>query len=179
MTVNRKTTPANAAREWLLSHASHDGDDCLIWPFFRDPYYGRGRIGAIDDRGAVLWAHRIMCELAHGEPPTPKHQAAHNCGNGVGGCVNPRHLEWKTNSENQLDRRKHGTHGGAIGTRTRLTAEQIADIRSCGGTETQIETATRLGVKRGTVEYWRRHNREPLPPGSSPSAVRARASKGS
>lgn len=34
-----------------------------------------------------------MCELVYGKPPMPKHQAAHNCGKGNLGCINPKHLE--------------------------------------------------------------------------------------
>jgi DNA modification methylase len=33
------------ARQWLFDHVSYQGDGCLIWPFFRDPFCGRGRIG--------------------------------------------------------------------------------------------------------------------------------------
>ena len=90
---------------WLIARVDYQGDDCLPWPFCRDGRVGRGRMG---HEGKRPWAHRLMCELAHGPPPTPKHQAAHECGKGHYGCVNPRHLAWKTNSENQLDRRKNG-----------------------------------------------------------------------
>lgn len=89
------------AYEWLVRHVSYPGDNCLTWPFARDSRVGRGLLGHESRR---YWAHRLMCILAHGEPPTPKHQASHTCGRGHEGCVNPRHLEWKTNSENQYDR---------------------------------------------------------------------------
>jgi hypothetical protein len=48
---------------------------------------------------------RLVCEEAHGLPPTSKHQAAHNTPNGCVGsmCVNPQHLRWATGSENTLD----------------------------------------------------------------------------
>jgi hypothetical protein len=59
--------------------------------------------------GDTLYAHRLMCQLAHGDPPTPDHIAAHSCGRGHEGCVNPNHLSWKTYSENELDKRVHGT----------------------------------------------------------------------
>jgi hypothetical protein len=50
-------------------------------------------------------AHRAMCRLIHGNPPTPKHQAAHSCGNGRRGCVHPGHLRWATDAENRAERR--------------------------------------------------------------------------
>lgn len=48
---------------------------------------------------------RLMCEEAHGPPPTPKHQAAHNVLDGCIGslCVNGEHLRWATAHENQMD----------------------------------------------------------------------------
>lgn len=96
-------------QDWLREHADHKGDDCLIWPFARN-WNGYGHFGTTKGgRPKMFKAHREMCRLAHGEPPTPKHVAAHSCNNGHGGCVNPRHLLWKTPGENLLDRRGAGT----------------------------------------------------------------------
>lgn len=160
--------------KWMLQHVSYQGDDCLKWPFSIDENYGRGRIGY---NGKIYWAHRLMCILAHGNPPTPKHQTAHSCGNGHKRCINPRHLSWKTNSQNQSDRRKHGTQKGAKGNRAKLSIEQIAEIRSLRGIETQFSLAARFGVKRGCIEYWHRTTHDPAPPGTSASAIRKRLRK--
>lgn len=157
--------------DWLRVRVNHDGGECLFWPFGRDDK-GYGQVTAFD---RVRKAHRVMCELAHGIPPTPKHQASHTCGKGHLGCVNPKHLEWKTNSENQLDRRKHGTHLGSIGSRTRLTPDQITEIRSLKGVLSKVKLAEKFGVKRGCIDYWHRHDRQPLPPGQSESALYRRA----
>ncbi len=170
----------NQSREWLFAHVQHQGEDCLIWPFYRDPYYGRGRLGALEHeygKGKIVWAHRLMCELTHGPAPSDKHQAAHNCGNGSGGCVNPKHLEWKTNSQNQRDRRKHGTQAGAKGTRTHFTPQQIEQVRRLKGRVPQLALAELLGCKRGTIEYWQRTTHTPLAPGTSESSVRRRQSR--
>lgn len=148
--------------KWLLEHVSYKGDDCLKWPFAMDNAHGRGRLGYL---GKHYWAHRLMCILAKGKPPTPKHQTAHSCGNGNKGCINPQHLSWKTNAQNQLDRRKHGTQMGAKGNRAKLTQEQIAEIRRLQGIETQFSLAERFGVKRGCIEYWQRTTHNPVPPG--------------
>jgi len=91
---------------WIEAHRNYDGDDCLTWPFARVA----GRYGRVTREGKPHYAHRIMCELRHGPPPTPKHDAAHSCGKGFQGCVNPRHLDWKTRKENMADKLKHGTH---------------------------------------------------------------------
>ena len=139
--------------KWLREHVAYQGEDCLPWPYFRDPHYGRGRLGW---NGKILWAHRVMCELANGPAPADKPQAAHSCGNGHLGCCNPRHLSWKDNSENQLDRRAHGTQEGAIGRKARLTDVQIKFIQQARGKVPQLTLAAMFGVKRGTIEYWHR-----------------------
>src|SRR5215471_14726746 len=97
--------PTKHKLEWIQERVGHAGDDCLQWPFSRSS----SGYGILFHEGKVVYAHRTMCELANGKPPTPKHHASHSCGRGHLGCVNPRHLEWKTAAENQQDRRKHGT----------------------------------------------------------------------
>jgi hypothetical protein len=54
---------------------------------------------------------RFVCTLAHGEPPTPTHQAAHECGNGHHNCINPKHLKWRTPLENSLQAKIHRWSG--------------------------------------------------------------------
>jgi DNA-binding transcriptional regulator YiaG len=147
---------------WLREHVAYRSDECLIWPFSRNPELGYGMFGL---NGEMLYAHRWMCEEVNGPPPTPQHQAAHSCGRGHDGCVAPTHLRWKTISENLLDKRRHGTHAGGKGSRATLTAVQIEEIRAARGIESQYATARRFGVKRGTIQYWQKDNEPPAPPG--------------
>ena len=86
---------------WLKAHIDHQGDDCLIWPHSQN-HQGYGQLGYF---GKVRKAHHIMCLLVHGEAPTPRHHAAHSCGNGHKGCAHPKHLSWKTPTENRLEAR--------------------------------------------------------------------------
>lgn len=133
--------------KWMREHVTYAGDDCLFWPLSHGDGYG-----SVSYQGKIYRAPRFMCELAHGEPPTPKHQAAHSCGNGHKACLNPNHLSWKTNGENQLDRRKHGTDN-AWAVRGKFTPEQDAELRALAGTKTQIELAKMFGVSRSTIQY--------------------------
>jgi hypothetical protein len=97
-------------------------------------------------------ASRYVCELAHGAPPTPKHEAAHSCGNGKDGCVNQNHLSWKTRTENQADRLEHGTHNrGARQGRSKLNEDDVREIIALKGKEKQRDLAKRFGVTRMTV----------------------------
>jgi hypothetical protein len=90
---------AETTAQWIERHTSFEGDECLIYPFKR---YVNGYGGTRVD-GIETYAHRHMCRKKHGEPPTPEHEAAHKCGNGNLGCINPNHLRWATHAENMAD----------------------------------------------------------------------------
>lgn len=147
---------------WLQDHKDYPHKDwCLVWPFGRDPRVGRGivRTGPGKPKLPSGWAHRVMCEMVHGTPPTPQHQAAHSCGNGHLGCVNPHHLSWKTNSENQLERyrvHERGLAPNPYGNRGHYTPEQISEIRRlyAEGNHTQVKLAEMFGCSLGTIQYY-------------------------
>lgn len=149
---------------WLMAHVNHQGDECLIWPFYRLMPGGYGTFGHL---GELYYAHRYMCEQAHGPAPEGQH-AAHSCGKGSEGCVNPRHLSWKTVSENLKDRRRHGTQAGSKGHVSHLTDQQIAEIRSLKGKMSQYAIAEKFGVSRGCIQWWHKDDHAPAQPGTSP-----------
>lgn len=63
--------------------------------------------------------------------PSPTHEAAHSCGRGKFGCVNRRHLSWKTVQENNWDKDIHGTRiWGESHPDVTLTSAQVLDIRA-------------------------------------------------
>ncbi|MGN7750589.1 HNH endonuclease [Sinorhizobium sp. 22678] len=96
--------------------------------------------------------HRLVCKLVKGEPPTDRHEAAHSCGNGHLGCVNPNHLEWKTRSENQLDRVAHGTSlRGERHLQAKLTEREAREIWRLKGVKRQTEIAAEFGVTRYAI----------------------------
>jgi hypothetical protein len=133
------------AYEWLLAHVDYDGAECLPWPFWCD-YNGYGKVGR---NGKILWAHREMCILVNGAPPSPDHETAHSCGRGKFGCVHPKHVGWKTRSQNQLDRNIHGTK--ATGSRRKLNPDKVRKIRLLRPTKTQRELAALFGVRDATI----------------------------
>lgn len=127
--------------KWLEDHAQFAGPGCLTWPFS----------WAVTFRGERMNASRAMCFLAHGEPPSPELDAAHNCGKGHLKCVHPSHVRWATKSENQLDRHVHGT--APIGTnnpQSVLSDDSVRQIRTVTGWKHR-DIAALYGISRQTV----------------------------
>lgn len=126
-------------------------DDCLTWPYKRGSHgYG---IVLID--GQRQYAHRIICEAAHGPAPSDRHEAAHSCGKGHEGCINPRHLRWATPKENCADTLIHGTHNrGERNGAAKLTEAAVRHIRQSG--RNSRELSEKYGVVPATVRAVRR-----------------------
>lgn len=140
--TNPKTKGNGAGIQFLRANVNYVGDECLRWPLSCDDhghaivyYEGRGYKAA-----------RVMCTMTKGPPPTPQHETAHSCGKGHEGCVNPNHLSWKTRSENQQDRRLHGTQTNAVwGCKGRLTVDQVRQIKSLKGQKTEVQIGAMFG----------------------------------
>lgn len=149
--------PAN----WLRDHAASPQTSCILWPFGRNGEgYGTVDLGA----GSVL-AHRAMCEMVNGPAPTPQHHAAHSCGNGKNGCVNPNHIRWATAAENEADKIDHGrtNRGERCGT-AKLTAEDVHFIRRMRGRATLSELSALFGTTTSNIsQIWNRKSWAWLP----------------
>ena len=121
-------------------------DECILYPYAKANGYGR-----LWFNGKNEGAHRLVCFFRHGDPPTDKHEAAHECG--VRACVNPAHLSWKTGSENNRDKVRHGTATvGVTNPHARLSDADIVEIRrlrECGLSQRKI--AARYGVSRENI----------------------------
>lgn len=132
-------------REVVLTY---DGDDCLIWPYMRDAKgYGRMKVD-----GRMSLVSRRVCEEINGQAPTPKHEAAHSCGNGHLACATKGHLSWKTRAENCADKLIHGTHDrGERNSQAKLTEAQAREVLALKGKETHRSIAERFGIARQTV----------------------------
>jgi hypothetical protein len=131
-----------------MTHRSYPHDRwCLIWPFFRDKH-GRGVLHQEGEH----YAHRLMCKLVKGEPPTPGHGTAHSCGAGHLGCVNPHHLSWKTQAENLGDCAEHGTQPkNRVGARGHFSKHEVEQIRRLLETHTHLAIARMYRVTESTI----------------------------
>ena len=107
---------------FLRAAIEADTDECILWPFYRMKN-GYGQVSLHD--GSHL-AHRTVCIVAHGEPPQGKPQAAHHCGQRA--CVNPNHIRWASQTENEADKFSHGTWYSRISA-PKLSAEIVHEMR--------------------------------------------------
>lgn len=129
---------------WIADHVSHaDKDACLTWPFARDI----NGLAVVRLDGRAVRAHRVMCELAHGKPPMPNLDTAHDCGHGHLACMNRHHLRWDTRKGNHADKIRHGTHNrGERNLNAKLTTADVRTIRKLRGSVKQSVLAAVYGV---------------------------------
>ena len=120
---NRGTTgystkhPAHSrSAMWLMKMKDFDKEQCLILPNALP-----GSPASVRYNCKEMAASRAMCIIVHGLPENPKHQAIHSCGNGHLSCVNPKHIRWGTNADNQRDRQ---IHAKAYSTAERITVAE-------------------------------------------------------
>lgn len=118
-----------------------DTDDCILYNEFGKKGYPR-----VSYRGKNYFASNFVCRKVHGEPPSPKHHAAHSCGRGVDGCINANHLSWKLPVDNTADRLDHGTYGRS------LTKSEVMQIkRRLLDGDKQAAIARDFGVSRPMI----------------------------
>lgn len=128
--------------------AHFKGAECLTWPFSND---GKG-YGQLSLNGRVGKAHRYVCEIAHGKPTVEAPLAAHSCGNGHLGCVNPAHLSWKTHAENMKDMVAHGSSTrGERSAQAKLTEADAKEILRMKGKSSLRKIAVKFGVQASTI----------------------------
>lgn len=115
----------------------------MIWPFAKG---GNGYpIVVIDGHNRV--ASRVMCELVYGDALKPDLEAAHSCGNGNLGCMNPKHLRWATKKQNSADKVGHGTcNRGEKNGHAKITESAAREIIALRGTMLQRDIAARFGI---------------------------------
>ncbi len=123
--------------------------ECLTWPFFRD---GKG-YGRFNTAEGTRSAHVAVCTRFRGPRPSDTHEAAHSCGKGHEGCINPHHLYWATRSENARDKNRHGTMlRGSAHPEHKLTDAQVREIKELRGAGVKgVELSRRYGVSEALV----------------------------
>lgn len=129
--------------QWIRDHLDYPHDYCLLWPYARNS----AGYATVSNDGRREYVHRLICEKVNGPAPDG-HQAAHSCGRGAEGCVNGRHLSWKSPADNQLDRREHGTNRIA---HCKLSEAQVIEIRLLKGQVPVAVLAGRYDVTEANI----------------------------
>ena len=144
-----RASPGSCLAEIERAISEAQLDPCWTWPFATAHGYGTV---AVNNR--MVFAHRVVCERVRGAAPSSKHEAAHSCGRGRFGCINPHHLRWATRRENMADRVLHGTSNrGSSHGLAKLTPEAVIAIRReyATGQVLQRELAEKYNIKQETV----------------------------
>lgn len=105
-------------------------------------------------KGLNFLAHRLSWEFFFGSIPKGK-QVLHKC-IGNGNCWNPKHLYLGNDLDNARDRVGQGRQFYPFGEKnhkTKLTSEQVLEIKRIGKNQNQSVTAARFGVKRSVVSH--------------------------
>lgn len=153
-----KCAPNGAVHKFIEEVVlSFSGDECLPWPFSRNSDSGV----ATNGNGSM---GRYICTLVNGPPPEDRYHAAHSCGKAHEGCVNPKHLSWKTPKENNADKLLHGTsRRGVERPNAKLNPDIVRTIRrmlSEGMSATQVAKACDVSktsvnnVRSGNTWSW-------------------------
>jgi hypothetical protein len=129
---------------------TYQSDECLLWPYAKGiKGYGRIRVNGKHQR-----VSRLVCQRIYGDPPSPRHEAAHSCRTPA--CVNPRHLRWATPEGNEADKIAHGTHiRGERQWKAKLTVADVLAIR-VQSQRSLRDLAREYGVHNQTIHQIRR-----------------------
>ena len=99
----------------VASRAVKDSHCCMWQPELLPTGYSQHRvkgkntcylnvvIGRVGCQAVKEKAHRLMCYSLHGPPPLNQPDARHICNNKGGRCINPYHLVWSNQKENNYD----------------------------------------------------------------------------
>lgn len=137
----KKRAPRGDLMKFYRAALESQTDDCILWPYHcslsSGNYYPRITISKKTYR-----VNRLVCKHVHGQPGDGE-QAAHSCDEPR--CINPRHLSWKTNQENQNDRA--GKREGA-----KLSESDVRDVRQLRKSGVKLaDLSDRYGVATSTI----------------------------
>ena len=139
----------------LRKVVKHETSGCWEWTGGKC----RGGYGQFEIRGKCVKVHRFSLERKLDRKLEQGEETRHMCNNRC--CCNPDHLEAGTHQDNIDDRTKAGVHKanaprGEKNNQTKLSDQQISEIRAYQGMFTRAELASMYGVH--TVHISRIHN---------------------
>lgn len=129
----------------LLNCATPTDNGCYEWQGSKVKGYGRIRY-----QKRSIGVHRLALIFATQQEPNDLY-ALHSCDNTA--CINPDHLRWGTQADNMADsvlRNRRADKSGANNGRSKLTEQQVSEIRAITGMTLQ-QIADQYGVSNQLV----------------------------
>jgi hypothetical protein len=91
-----KGTPWGAPGQFLREVVlTHEGEECLAWPFRRSTR-GRAVISTGDKKRVDVMVAWLVCMLTYGPPQSATDKPRFSCDGASHGCCSPSHLSWQT-----------------------------------------------------------------------------------
>jgi hypothetical protein len=122
--------------------------ECWEWKACRYKRQGHGQFCL--PGGERVYAHRVAYTTTFGEIPVGA-MICHKCNNPS--CVNPGHLYAGDQFDNMADARRAGTLAvKEKNGQSKLTEEQVREIKNLKGVESQDSIAYHYGVNQSTIQ---------------------------
>ena len=131
---------------WFRNKLVTTPNGCMEWSGCR---FAQG-YGVVRMNGKNMKAHRISLEQHLGRPIQYGMFVLHSCNNPP--CCNPEHLREGTHQENMDDKLRSGRQPrGEANGKSKLTVQQVEEIRANPNRLTQYQLADVYGVKRPCI----------------------------
>lgn len=131
-------------------------DDC--WPWIGHLSSGvRGGYGRFFLNGRAQSAHRISFKISGKETTSDNPHVLHKCDNPR--CVNPNHLYAGSHRDNMADMSRRGRvrHGKFNYGGSKLSTNDVIEIRNLCGKLTEKNIGQKYGISIGSVSLIRNH----------------------
>lgn len=137
-----KARSARDAYDYVMANAVRLENGCLNYTITKPIAFGYRYICV---EGEAWYVHRLVFFVEHGYlPPVVRHSCD------LPTCVEPLHLVAGTHTSNVADKVAKKRHGfGEKHYRSKLTQEQVIEIRSATGT--YAELGRKYGISRGGI----------------------------
>lgn len=139
--------------EWFSTQLDKEESGCWEWARCKT----QKGYGQFHHNGKTIFTHRFVLETKLGRPILNGMMACHSCHNRA--CCNPDHIREGTAKENTRDmldanRQATGeqtTHRGEDHGMSKLTADQVIEIRKLRNTASGRQVAKQFGVSPSVV----------------------------